>query len=61
MLETQKKVSELTEGLQFKNLFLANSIQNCLNSNNDIGKCTKDGKDLIKNITSGFLKQIEKI
>jgi hypothetical protein len=61
MLDTQKRVSELTESFQFKNLFLANIIQNCLSNNTDSNKCVDEGKKMANNIISDFLKQVEKI
>lgn len=61
MVETQKKVNELTESFQFKNLFLGTFIQNCLNTTNDVTKCTEEGKKSMKNINATLLKEIERI
>lgn len=61
MTDTQKKVDELNQSFQFKNLFLGTSIQNCLNATNNVEKCKSEGKAMLKNITTTLLKQIEKI
>jgi len=61
MLDSQKKISDLTEAFQFKNLFLGTYIQNCLNSTNNVEKCSTDGKTLLKNMTNDLLSQIAKI
>lgn len=61
MLDAQKKMKDLTEAFQFKNLFLGTTIQNCLNSSNNVEKCSAEGKTLFKNMTIDLLTQIGKI
>lgn len=61
MMNTQKKVAEMSESFQLKNLFLANTIRSCLNEGNDSAKCSQEGKKLAVNIITSFLKEIEKI
>jgi hypothetical protein len=61
MVDTQKKVQELTEGFQFKQLFLSHSVQSCLAKNNDTAKCRDEGIKTFTTSINSFLKQLDQI
>lgn len=57
MIENQKKLTEITEAFQFKQLFLQNYLSKCL-IKNDVDYCKNEGSKLLSGSINGLLKEV---